>query len=43
MKPGELVLAHDGGGDRNNTVAAVKTVVNERLAAGWKFTLPTGG
>jgi endo-1,4-beta-xylanase len=43
MKPGQLVLAHDGGGDRNNTVAAVKTVVNERLAAGWKFTLPTGG
>ncbi|HKG50167.1 MAG TPA: endo-1,4-beta-xylanase [Actinomycetales bacterium] len=43
MKPGELVLAHDGGGDRNNTVAAVQTVVRERRAAGWKFTLPTGG
>jgi endo-1,4-beta-xylanase len=43
MKPGQIVLTHDGGGDRNNTVAAVKTVVSERLADRWKFTLPTGG
>jgi endo-1,4-beta-xylanase len=43
MKPGELVLVHDGGGDRTNTVAAVKTVVSERLADGWTFTLPAGG
>jgi endo-1,4-beta-xylanase len=43
MKPGEIVLAHDGGGDRTNTVAAVKTVVTERRAAGWTFTLPAGG
>jgi endo-1,4-beta-xylanase len=43
VKPGQIVLAHDGGGDRNNTVAAVKAVVSERRAAGWKFTLPTGG
>ncbi len=43
VKPGELVLVHDGGGDRTNTVVATKTVVAERLASGWTFTLPTGG
>nr|BFF20436.1 hypothetical protein GCM10025730_39570 [Promicromonospora thailandica] len=42
MVPGELVLAHDGGGDRAGTLAAVRTVVTERLAAGWQFTLPVG-
>lgn len=42
MRPGELVLAHDGGGDRRGTVAAVETVLAERLAAGWRFTLPEG-
>ena len=40
MRPGELVLAHDGGGDRSGTVEAVSTVLAERLAAGWSFTLP---
>jgi endo-1,4-beta-xylanase len=40
MKPGELVLVHDGGGDRAGSVTAVKTVVSERLAQGWRFTLP---
>ncbi|MDF0513699.1 polysaccharide deacetylase family protein [Agromyces sp. H3Y2-19a] len=46
MKPGEIVLGHDGGtgdrGDRAGTLAAVKTVVAERLAAGWTFVLPKG-
>ncbi|KQX05616.1 MULTISPECIES: endo-1,4-beta-xylanase [unclassified Leifsonia] len=42
MKPGQVVLAHDGGGDRSGTLAAVTTVVDERLAAGWNFTLPVG-
>ena len=32
--PGAVVLAHDGGGNRENTVTAVRTVVDERLAAG---------
>jgi endo-1,4-beta-xylanase len=40
MRPGELVLVHDGGGDRAASVAAVRTVVRERQAAGWMFTLP---
>lgn len=42
MVPGELVLAHDGGGDRAGTLAAVRTVVTERLADGWAFTFPQG-
>lgn len=40
MVPGELVLLHDGGGDRSGTVDAVIEVVEERLAAGWRFVLP---
>lgn len=43
MTPGELVLVHDGGGDRAGSVAAVRRVVDERLAQGWSFTLPAGG
>lgn len=42
MKPGEVVLVHDGGGSRAGSIAAVKTVVQERLDAGWTFTLPAG-
>ena len=42
MVPGEMVLTHDGGGDRAGTVAAVTRVVDERLAQGWRFTLPLG-
>lgn len=40
MRPGELVLVHDGGGTRAGSIAAVRTVVEERLAAGWQFVLP---
>ncbi|WP_395639960.1 polysaccharide deacetylase family protein [Pseudolysinimonas sp.] len=40
MRSGELVLVHDGGGDRRGSIAAVRTVVEERLAAGWRFVLP---
>ena len=43
MKPGELVLCHDGDTDRSGTLQAVQTVVTERLAAGWSFSLPMGG
>jgi len=42
MVPGELVLVHDGGGDRAGSVAAVTRVVDEKLAQGWLFTLPLG-
>jgi endo-1,4-beta-xylanase len=40
IRPGELVLVHDGGGDRAGSVDAVQAVVRERLAEGWRFTLP---
>ena len=43
IRPGELVLAHDGGGNREGTVDAVIAVVTERRAAGWRFLLPTAG
>lgn len=42
MTPGELVLVHDGGGDRAGTVTATLRVVDEKLAQGWRFTLPVG-
>ena len=41
--PGAVVLAHDGGGERATTVDAVATVVPEKIAAGFTFTLPRGG
>ncbi|WP_323959324.1 polysaccharide deacetylase family protein [Arthrobacter sp. JZ12] len=41
--PGAVVLVHDGGGDRSGTVSALTTVVSEKLAEGWTFTLPRGG
>lgn len=40
VRPGELLLAHDGGGDRWGTVTAVEQVVDELLARGWSFSLP---
>jgi endo-1,4-beta-xylanase len=40
IRPGQLVLAHDGGGERAGTVDAVIAVVTELLSAGWTFTLP---
>jgi len=39
---GQLVLCHDGGGDRGGTVQAVRRVVDDALADGWEFTLPVG-
>ncbi len=42
MQPGQVVLVHDGGGDRNGSLQAVRTVVSERLAEGWTFSLPEG-
>ncbi|SEB53502.1 Peptidoglycan/xylan/chitin deacetylase, PgdA/CDA1 family [Nocardioides exalbidus] len=43
VSPGAVVLAHDGGGERASTVDAVATVVPEKIAAGFTFTLPRGG
>jgi len=40
IRPGGLLLAHDGGGDRWGTVQALRTVLPEWLADGWHFTRP---
>ena len=42
MKPGELVLVHDGGGDRAGSVTAVLRAIDSKLAKGWQFTFPVG-
>jgi peptidoglycan/xylan/chitin deacetylase (PgdA/CDA1 family) len=40
ITPGAVVLLHDGGGDRSQTVAAVERIIPELRAEGWRFTLP---
>ncbi len=40
LRPGGIVLAHDGGGDRWGTVQALRTVLPQWLDAGWHFTRP---
>ncbi len=40
IRPGGIVLAHDGGGDRRGTVEAVRVVLPEWLDDGWTFTVP---
>jgi hypothetical protein len=39
-RPGGVILLHDGGGDRSQTVAALHVLLDELQAAGWRFTLP---
>lgn len=37
---GSIILNHDGGGDRSQTVAALRTYLPRLLAAGYHFTTP---
>ena len=37
---GSIILEHDGGGDRSQTVAALKYVIPRLLAAGYRFRTP---
>jgi peptidoglycan/xylan/chitin deacetylase (PgdA/CDA1 family) len=39
-RPGSIILEHDGGGDRSETVAALKIVLPQLLAAGFRFRTP---
>ena len=39
---GQLLLCHDGGGDRAGTVEALRRLIEEAVADGWEFTLPLG-
>jgi peptidoglycan/xylan/chitin deacetylase (PgdA/CDA1 family) len=40
ITPGAVVLMHDGGGDRSQTVTAVDRIIPELRAQGWRFALP---
>lgn len=37
LRPGAIVILHDGGGDRSQTVAALPTIVNGIRAAGYQL------
>ncbi|CAM2005858.1 polysaccharide deacetylase family protein [Acanthopleuribacter pedis] len=37
IQPGSIVLLHDGGGDRKQTVLAVKTILRELSKQGYRF------
>jgi peptidoglycan/xylan/chitin deacetylase (PgdA/CDA1 family) len=41
LRPDGIVLVHDGGGDRSETVQALGILLDELVAAGWTVTLPT--
>jgi peptidoglycan/xylan/chitin deacetylase (PgdA/CDA1 family) len=36
-RTGSIILEHDGGGNRSQTVAALTVVIPELLAAGYRF------
>ncbi|WP_326558104.1 polysaccharide deacetylase family protein [Micromonospora sp. NBC_01796] len=40
VTPGAVVLMHDGGGDRSQTVDAVEHAIPVLRSQGWRFTLP---
>lgn len=37
VQPGDIVLMHDGGGDRSQTVLALETILQELGAVGYEF------
>lgn len=40
VKPGAIILLHDGGGDRSHTLAALPVLIDLLRAAGYGFTTP---
>ncbi|MFE6745495.1 polysaccharide deacetylase family protein [Kitasatospora purpeofusca] len=42
VRPGSIVLNHDGGGDRSQTVAALKAYLPVLIDSGYHFTAPPG-
>lgn len=43
VTPGAVVLLHDGGGDRSQTVEAVDRIIPRLRAKGWRIDLPARG
>jgi peptidoglycan/xylan/chitin deacetylase (PgdA/CDA1 family) len=43
LKPGGIILLHDGGGNRDATVAALPRIIDEARKAGYTFTAPISG
>jgi len=39
-RPGSIILEHDGGGNRSQTVAALRIVLPRLLDEGYQFVLP---
>jgi peptidoglycan/xylan/chitin deacetylase (PgdA/CDA1 family) len=39
-RTGSIILEHDGGGDRSQTLAALKIVLPRLIAAGYRFAVP---
>jgi peptidoglycan-N-acetylglucosamine deacetylase len=39
-RTGSIILEHDGGGDRSQTVAALQQVIPRLLGEGYRFTIP---
>jgi peptidoglycan/xylan/chitin deacetylase (PgdA/CDA1 family) len=39
-RTGSIILEHDGGGNRAETVAALKIVIPRLLGQGYRFTTP---
>jgi peptidoglycan/xylan/chitin deacetylase (PgdA/CDA1 family) len=40
VHPGAIILMHDGGGDRTNTIAALPVIINGLRARGYTIALP---
>lgn len=43
VRPGGVILLHDGGGDRSGTVAALRTIIQQLKTRGWAFATPMFG
>ena len=41
VKPGAIILAHDGGGDRSQTLAAIPSIIRTLKARGYRFVTVT--
>ncbi|MGI8686638.1 MAG: polysaccharide deacetylase family protein [Acidimicrobiales bacterium] len=41
LKPGAVILLHDGGGVRDTTVEMLRPLIQSLKAAGWQFATPT--